>query len=129
RLNLAYYHTDYSNYQGQVSVCQDITPEPLWHTPADLCTATRNVGDAKIDGFEIEFDARPVQGLSIDGSFSYTDFRFVNGLPGSGIVPGVTEPMFVPKWKYSLGGQYEIALGDAGSLTPRVDWTWQSEMQ
>ena len=129
RLNLAYYHTDYSDYQGQVSLCHDITPEPLWNTPADLCTATRNVGDAKIDGFEVELDARPIPGLSIDGAFSYTDFRFVNGIEGSNIVPGVTQAAFVPEWKYALGAQYEIWLGDAGTLTPRLDWTWQSEMQ
>jgi len=129
RLNLAYYHTDYSDYQGQVSLCHDITPEPLWNTPADLCTATRNVGDAKIDGFEVELDARPIPGLSIDGAFSYTDFRFTNGIEGSNIVPGVTQAAFVPEWKYALGAQYEIWLGDAGTLTPRLDWTWQSEMQ
>ncbi|HLV06482.1 MAG TPA: TonB-dependent receptor [Croceibacterium sp.] len=129
RLNLAYYHTDYSDYQGQVSLCHDITPEFLWNTPGDLCTATRNVGDAKIDGFEVELDARPIPGLSIDAALSYTDFRFINGIEGSNIVPGVTQAAFVPEWKYALGAQYEIWLGDAGTLTPRLDWTWQSEMQ
>ncbi len=124
RLNLAYYHTDYNNYQGLVSACPDISPPGF-----PFCSATRNIGDAKIDGFEVEFDARPVDGFSIDGSLSWTDFRFVSGLAGSGIVPGVTEAMFVPKWKYSLGAQYEIAAGSAGSITPRVDWTWQSAME
>ena len=129
RLNLAYYHTDYKDYQGQVNVCQDITPEPLWNTPADLCSATRNVGDAKIDGFEAEVDARPLPGLSIDGAFSYTDFRFTSGIAGSRIVPGVTRAPFVPEWKYAIGAQYEAELGEIGTLTPRVDWTWQSKMQ
>lgn len=124
RLNLAYYHTDYKNYQGLVSDCPDISPPGF-----PFCSATRNVGDAKIDGFELEFDARPVDGLSIDGSFSYTDFRFTRGLPGSGIVPGVTRAPFVPKWKYSIGAQYEIDAGTAGTITPRVDWTWQSAME
>ncbi len=124
RLNLAYYHTDYNGYQGLVSSCPDISPPGF-----PFCAATRNIGDAKIDGFELEFDARPVEGLSIDGSFSYTDFRFTSGLAGSGIVPGVTDAPFVPKWKYAVGGQYEIPLGNAGTLTPRLDWTWQSAME
>lgn len=124
RLNLAYYHTDYNGYQGLVSSCPDISPPGF-----PFCAATRNIGDAKIDGFELEFDARPVEGLSIDGSFSYTDFRFTSGLAGSGIVPGVTDAPFVPKWKYAVGGQYEIPLGAAGTLTPRLDWTWQSAME
>jgi iron complex outermembrane receptor protein len=129
RLNLAYYHTDYSDYQGQVSICQDITPQPLWNTPADLCSATRNVGNAKIDGFELELDARPFPGFTVDGALSYTNFRFVSGIVGSNIVPGVTQAPFVPEWKYAVGAQYEMLLGAAGTLTPRLDWTWQSEMQ
>ena len=124
QVNMAYYHTDYSDYQGLVSSCPDISPPGF-----PFCSATRNIGDARIDGFELEFDARPVDGLSIDGSFSYTDFRFVSGLAGSGIVPGVTSAPFVPEWKYALGAQYEIDIGNAGSLTPRLDWTWQSEME
>ena len=124
RLNLAYYHTDYENYQGLVSSCPDISPPGF-----TFCSATRNIGDAKIDGVEVEFDAQPVPGLSIDGSFSYTNFRFTTGLAGSGIIPGVTWAPFVPKWKYAIGGQYEIPLGNIGSLTPRIDWTWQSEME
>ncbi|MCC7464373.1 MAG: TonB-dependent receptor [Gammaproteobacteria bacterium] len=124
RLNAAYYHTDYQGYQGMVSACPDISPPGF-----PFCSATRNVGDARIDGFELELEANPVAALAIDGSLSYTDFRFIAGLAGSGIIPGVTEATFVPKWKYALGAQYEITLGNAGSLTPRLDWTWQSSMQ
>jgi len=32
-----------------------------------------------------------------------------------------------PKWKYTLTGEYEIALGAYGSLTPRVQYTWQDD--
>lgn len=124
RLNGAYYHNDYKNYQGQTASCPDISPPGF-----PFCSATRNVGDAKIDGVELEFDARPLPGLSIDGSVSYTDFRFVSATAGSGIVPGLTKAPFVSKWKYALGGQYKINLGDHGSLTPRVDYTWQSQFE
>ena len=124
RLNLAAYHTDYSDYQGQVSACPDISPPGF-----PFCSATRNIGDAKIEGVEVEFDARPVDGLSIDGSFSVVDFQFKTGITGSSIVPGITSAPFVPKYKYSLGAQYEVPLGGAGSLTPRLDWIWQSKME
>ncbi len=124
RLNAAYYHTDYEGYQGLVSSCPDISPPGF-----PFCSATRNVGDAEIDGFEVELELNPLAALAIDGSVSYTDFEFVSGLAGSGIVPGVTEATFVPEWKYAIGAQYEFALGNAGSLTPRLDWSWQSSMQ
>lgn len=125
RLNSAYYHTDYSGYQGVVSACPDLTPEFL----PQFCAATRNIGDARIDGFEVEFDARPIDGLSIDGSVSYTDFRFVSGLVGSGILAGVTRAPFVSDWKYAIGAQYELQVDGVGSFTPRLDWEWQSDME
>ena len=128
RLNAAYFHNDYTGYQGQVSSCPDISPILPPGVPV-FCGATRNIGDAKIDGVELEVEARPVHGLSIDGSASYTDFRFVSGLATSAIIPGVTKAAFVPKWKYAIGAQYEIEMGGRGSLTPRVDWTWQSRFQ
>jgi len=124
RLNGAYYHNDYKNYQGLTSSCPDISPPGF-----PFCSATRNIGDAKIDGVELEFDARPLPGLSIDGSVSYTDFRFTSAALGSGIILGVTKAPFVSKWKYALGAQYEIELGSHGSLTPRIDYTWQSRFE
>lgn len=124
RLNGAYYHNSYKNYQGLTSSCPDISPPGF-----PFCSATRNIGDAKIDGLELEFDARPVPGLSIDGSVSYTDFRFTSAALGSGIIPGTTEAPFVSKWKYAAGVQYEVELGKHGSLTPRLDYTWQSKFE
>jgi iron complex outermembrane receptor protein len=32
-----------------------------------------------------------------------------------------------PAWKYTLSGEYEIPLGSFGSLTPRVQYTWQDD--
>ncbi|MXO67063.1 TonB-dependent receptor [Altericroceibacterium endophyticum] len=124
RLNLAAYHTDYNDYQGQVSSCPDISPPGF-----PFCSATLNVADADIDGFEAEFDFRPGEGLSFDGSVSYTDFQFTNPKAGSGIIAGETRPIFVPKWKYALGAQYEIGLGNRGTLRPRLDYAWQSDME
>lgn len=124
RLNVDYFRNDYENYQGQVGACPDISPPGF-----PFCSATRNIGDARIDGVELEFDARLLHGLSVDGSASYTDFRFTRAVEGSGITPGLTRAPFVPEWKYSLGVQYAVELGSAGRITPRADWTYQSDME
>jgi iron complex outermembrane receptor protein len=124
RLNADYFHNQYKDYQGQVGACPDISPPGF-----PFCSATRNIGDAKIDGVELEFDARLLHGLSVDGSASYTDFRFTQAVQGSGITPGLTRAPFVPEWKYSLGAQYAFELGSGGRITPRVDWTYQSDME
>ena len=35
-------------------------------------------------------------------------------------------PPYTPEWKWSIGAQYEVDLGSAGSLTPRFDLSYQS---
>jgi iron complex outermembrane receptor protein len=86
-----------------------------------------NAGNAHVKGIEIETTIRPIDGFLIDGSASYTDFDYVAGSlePASGILPDMVS-VYTPEWKWSVGAQYEVPLGSAGSLTPRVDAAYQS---
>ena len=124
RLNGAIYQTDYKDYQAQLLFCPDLSPPGLGNN----CAATQNVADAKIQGFEIEGEFQPVDGLSIDGSVSYVDFKFRNIDPASGLTAD-TKPQFSPKWKYAIGAQYRADLGGHGSLTPRLDWAYRSSIE
>ncbi|ANI80188.1 TonB-dependent receptor [Sphingobium sp. EP60837] len=124
RLNGAIYQTDYKDYQAQLLFCPDLSPPGLGNN----CAATQNVADAKIHGFEVEGEFQPVDGLSIDGSVSYVDFKFRNIDPASGLTAN-TRPQFSPKWKYAIGAQYRADLGGHGSLTPRLDWAYRSSIE
>jgi iron complex outermembrane recepter protein len=37
-------------------------------------------------------------------------------------------PTFTHDRKYAVGVQHVVALSGGGSLTPRFDWSWQSDM-
>jgi iron complex outermembrane recepter protein len=37
-------------------------------------------------------------------------------------------PPLTPTWKGNFGAQYAIPLGAFGTLTPRLDYTWQSKV-
>jgi iron complex outermembrane recepter protein len=96
------------------------------------CSLPANVGTARIKGFEAETNIRPIDGLLIDGSVSYTDFHYTSIDPEaggptnpSGVQIGMVAP-YTPKWKWSVGAQYSIPLGRLGSLTPRFDASYQS---
>ena len=104
------------------------------------CALPVNAGDAHIKGVEAEATLKPVDGLLIDASAAYIDFDYTKfasfATPtGSVAVGGPTNinapqfgdyPAFTPKWKWSIGAQYEIPLGSgAGSLTPRIDAAYQ----
>jgi iron complex outermembrane receptor protein len=107
---------------------------PVLACPDSPCAARLNAGDAHADGFEAELTARPVTGLLIDGSLSYINFKFDSIAPSAAYPTNsagvaLDDPQGgVPKWKWSLGAQYEIPLGSAGSLTPRIDADYQDKL-
>ena len=76
-----------------------------------------------------------MRGLDIDGSVGYLHYRALNlggakydaltnpGGPTLSDVPPLTHT-----WKGNVGAQYAIELGALGTLTPRVDYTYQSKV-
>ena len=125
RLNGSVFHMDYTDYQGVPNVCLDQNDQPLPPTAGGipgLCGQYLNIGDARVRGFELEGNLRPVEGLTIDGSMSLTDFKFTSiNYPTTQIVVGASRPG-IGEFKWSLGAQYEALLGDdIGTLTPRID--------
>ncbi len=124
RLNGAAFYMDYIGYQGRPNLCVDANGDPL---PEDdggvygLCGQYLNLADAKVKGFEVEAFLEPIDGLNIDASLSLTDFKFREpNYENREIVAGARLPE-VGRWRWSIGAQYEINLGMAGTLTPRID--------
>jgi iron complex outermembrane recepter protein len=127
RINASVFYSDYTNVQLTLASC----PQYGVGLP---CAVVANAGDAHVKGAELEVNYRPVAGLLIDGSFSTLnfDYTYINpaaGGPGRPTGPQYgMRPAFVPETKWSLGAQYEFSLGDAGSLTPRIDVTYQGDL-
>ncbi|HEY7805771.1 MAG TPA: TonB-dependent receptor [Croceibacterium sp.] len=122
RFDIDAFYGIYRNIQIGVSICP--VPNPAEQVP---CAALVNGGNAHEKGVEAEFTARPVEGLSIDGSASYLSFHYTSLNPAV-TTTSLNDPLAgAPKWKWTLGAQYEIPLGNIGSLTPRVDATYQSK--
>ncbi|MBO9580404.1 MAG: TonB-dependent receptor [Sphingobium sp.] len=139
RFNVAAFLSKYKGIQLSLGNCSAITGAGF----GAPCALPVNAGDADIKGIEIETTIRPVRGMSIDGSLSYIDFEYKRfGTYTSGpVTVAVGGPTnlngpqygdyapFTPKWKWSIGAQYEIELGKgAGSLTPRIDASYQSKI-
>jgi len=129
RLNVTGFISDYKDIQIGVAECTLLPGAPPG-TPTTPCAARINAGDGRYKGFELEASARPIEGLSFDGSLSYIDFKYTKLLPSAEYNP-VTNPAGVvktdppggtPQWKWNWGAQYEVPLGEGvGTLTPRVD--------
>lgn len=127
RLNAAVFFSNYSNLQLTLSSC----PQYGVGLP---CAVVANAGDAEVKGFELETLLRPVSRLSIDASYSHLDFKYTRINPDAGGPTRPTGPQFgmrpayMPKSKWSAGVQYEIPLGTLGSLTPRIDASYQGDL-
>ncbi|WP_156677951.1 TonB-dependent receptor [Sphingomonas profundi] len=106
-----------------------------------------NAASAVTKGFEAELETRPVRDLTLRASAGYTDayykrFCAAFGLPGtacndganggagtSGAVDNSRLKLYnAPKWQFSGGGNYEVELGDIGSLTFFADVSYTSAL-
>ena len=131
RLNLAAFDSRYKDMQIMLVTCPQFNPPGF---PESFpCAAPQNAGDATIRGVEVELEARPVEGLMIDAALSHIDAHYTRidplaGGPGNPTGPQVGQVLSnIPRWKASGGIQYEFAVGE-GSLTPRFDASYQSEV-
>src|SRR4029079_16070276 len=97
------------------------------------------IGDAKMDGFELEMQVAATQRLSFDYSAANVDFQYTRLDPtvafnGPGGVPGGRGQMtldmkapYTPETTWSAGVQYAFPMKAGGSLTLRLDTAFQDE--
>lgn len=80
---------------------------------------------AKIVGFEGELTAEPVPRLLLNADAGYN--HFTSGVTTLG-QPGYVYPGNYPQpqWNASAGAQYSIPMPGGGSLTPRLNWVFES---
>jgi len=130
RLNLSAFFNRYKALQLGILSCPQYSPPGL----GNLCAVIQNAGNADVKGIEAETEIHPFEGAMIDGSISYLDFDYTYIDPNAGGPDRPGGPQkgdvrpYSPKWKWSIGAQYSIDLGEAGSLTPRVDGSYTSEV-
>lgn len=127
RFNVSGFYNDYTDIQLPIADCALLDGFPIGQDPFP-CAAVQNAGDGKMWGVEAELFAEPVYGLNIDAAVSWIDGKWtsLDQVVGNSIQIG--DDIVTPKWKWSLGVQYEADLGNAGSLTPRFDLAYQSKV-
>jgi iron complex outermembrane receptor protein len=118
------------NKYNDIVLTKQVCPESSLTFP---CLRPDNIGKANVKGIELEATIRPAPGFTIDGSFSYLDFKYTgptelaggivvnkgSAIPASAITP------YTPKTNYSIGAQYDYDT-KAGILSFRFDGAYQS---
>ncbi len=116
RLNGAVFSTNYDDIQ--ITVREFASPILV------------NGGKAKITGGELEWQIVPFENVEIRGGMGYLHDGYKElsaAALGVGVLPDNHLP-FAPKWNINSGVSYKLDLGDKGSLTPRLDWSYQSKV-
>jgi iron complex outermembrane receptor protein len=128
RVNASVFYGEYNDLQLGLQTC------PQFGGPGIPCGVWANAGDAEIKGIEIETEIHPFEGFAVDASYSYMDFEytFIDPAVGGPTRPtGIQlnyRPPYMPTRKWSVGMQYVIKLGNLGTLTPRIDASYQGDL-
>ena len=118
RLDADFFFNRYDGLQENINYCAfSSSPNP--------CALTTNAGNAHSRGVEVEATLRPVEGLTINGALGYLNFNYLNVNPLTGISPSAVAP-FNNTWQAAGSVEYLAYLGRHGTLTPRLDVTYES---
>lgn len=116
QVNGAFFYNDYKNMQLTLFQCPT--------SSFSSCAMPANAGNAHIKGAELEVTLTPVAGLAINGSVGYLDFHYTQVNRATGVSLAMKPPL-LSDWQASGGIQYAAAFS-GGTITPRLDWTYQS---
>ncbi|MCC7412483.1 MAG: TonB-dependent receptor [Gammaproteobacteria bacterium] len=124
RLNGAAFYNDY----------EDLQVELLRAAPGGTGqeTVVENVAAAETYGFELELLARPVQALTLRGTFGVLEAKYEEFVADIGL-GGVTdnsdlEMRKAPSVQYSIGASYARPFADAGTLLLDLNYRWVDEL-
>jgi iron complex outermembrane receptor protein len=121
RLNASIFQNDYQDIIVTLFNCSSVVGSELLGSP---CFLPVNLGEAEVQGFELEMDWAPINGLLIDGSYGYLDFEYTET---GGVLPTDTQQAYTPETTWSIGAQYEIETS-FGTFTPRIDAYYQDDI-
>lgn len=117
RMNMAAFFTDYQDQQ--IIVREGFAP------------TTFNAGESEIKGFEVETSFVPNDAWLLQATVGYIDAQYTKldqvVLDNSPINKNTALPQ-TPEWSTNLGIAYTRDLSGWGYVTPRLDWSYKSEV-
>lgn len=116
RLNVAAFLTDYEDQQ--IIVREGFAP------------ITFNAGESEIKGLELEASFVPTESWLLQASLGYIDAEYTRldaRVLDNSPITEKTALAQTPEWSASAGIAYTRELGDWGTITPRIDWSYRSE--
>jgi len=129
-INVALFHSKFSNFQTQVFDPTLIGGLGAFHPG--------NAGGLRTQGVEVEFTGRPARGLTISGGATFDAANFTSFTDASCPITfncPASKPTFdasgdrlpnAPRWTYTLGANYQILLTQGLKGYATANWAYRS---
>lgn len=115
RIDLSLFHEDFTNLQVRI-------PDEFGFI------SIKNAGSASIDGAEVEAAYKPAPEAELTAGVGRLQAQYSNFVYMLGNVRVDNSGKYLiraPRWKGALTGEYRIDLPGIGSITPRVEYTFE----
>jgi iron complex outermembrane receptor protein len=96
---------------------------------------TENAASARTKGFEVEFRAQPVEGISLNADLTYLDAKFQTFVTGHPARPELGQIdlsgnrlVNAPKWAANAGAEFDLPVGLPGRLSLRGDMAYSGRV-
>lgn len=122
RFNPTFFYTDW----------KDLHSVEIIFTGAGPVATTQNVGDARIQGIEIETELAVTDDLTLNGSYALLDAEYTSINPevvGGGGVTVNSDLRAVPENKLTVGATYERELSSAVNMILSANYSWTDEQR
>ncbi len=121
-VNLAVFYAKYKNYQAN-------NPDIV---AGQVVARLTNAGDVSTKGLELDFLLKPSDNFTVNGGFAYTDaqvdnFRLPVGAPASALIAKGTPLANAPKYKMTVGAQYDWQTGGFADVQFNASVAMQSD--
>ncbi len=120
-MNTAVFHNVYSNIQ--LSVFSSYT---LPNGSQGFFGNFTNAGKGHIDGLEEEFAWKPAENWTLSGNFAYLHTKYTQYMTSGVNVADQQKFTNAPKWSGGLSLENTTPLSNGGSISARVNYTYQS---
>jgi iron complex outermembrane receptor protein len=117
RANGAGFYNDYSDLQFTLSTVVNGLQSIV----------VGNAAAAEMLGFELEFQAVPMERLNLTASVGYLDSEYTKVDPGAAITTA-NKLIGAPKWTAAVGGEYSIPVENWGDIVLRADYNYRSKV-
>lgn len=104
----------------------DITNQQILRITGPGVQTIDNAGQTRDTGLDLTISARPIEHLRLDASSTFQHARFVKYLNGAVSYAGNAQ-LRSPDFSGAYSAEYDVELPGGATLTPRVEYTYQSK--